>query len=98
MVARMKAVRSTSALGPPRPAVPSAWYAGHGDKASGASFRGQPHSRLARSGLEHSLGKGEVVSSILTGSTTIPKEIKDVGLEHFLFPPGSDANKRRFPH
>jgi hypothetical protein len=65
--------RSTSALGPPRPAVPSALSLGHRDKASGASSADSRTSpRLARSGLEHPLGKGEVVSSILTGSTRIP--------------------------
>jgi hypothetical protein len=73
VVARTRAARSTSALGGPRPAVPGVWRLGHGDKASGApSADSRTSPRLARSGLEHSLGKGEVVSSILTGSTRNP--------------------------
>ena len=35
-----------------------------------------PARRCRSSVVEHSLGKGEVVSSILTGSTTYPSDIK----------------------
>lgn len=47
--------------------------------------------------VETPFGKGEVVSSILTGSTMNPKEIKSVPLKHFLVPPRLRREQIAFP-
>src|SRR5262249_10749342 len=55
-------------------------------------------SGVAASGAEHPLDKGEVVSSILTGSTTKPFQNEAFVAEHSPLPRVSHANKPCFPH
>jgi hypothetical protein len=47
--------------------------------------------------VERSLGKGEVVSSILTGSTTFHSQFERLRGEHSPFPRVSSANEMRIP-
>src|SRR5262249_34528310 len=54
--------------------------------------------RCRSSVVEHPLGKGEVVSSILTGSTTKPFQNGAFVAEHSPLPRVSHANKPCFPH
>src|SRR6516162_9235928 len=50
-----------------------------------------------RSVVEHSLGKGEVVSSILTGSTRKTKQIKHFCAGALPFPPALNRERNLFP-
>src|SRR5262245_40042974 len=57
-----------------------------------------PARRCRSSVVEHPLGKGEVVSSILTGSTTKPFQNRAFVGEHSPLPRVSHANKPCFPY
>ena len=50
------------------------------------AFGGDAPRCCSSSVVEHSLGKGEVESSILSCSTIFPFNIKSMGTEHSLFP------------
>ena len=54
----------------------------------------KPARRCRSSVVEHSLGKGEVVSSILTGSTRKAHEIRAFSIPHFQFATFRYATKR----
>jgi hypothetical protein len=56
-----------------------------------------PLPELSPGQLEHSLGKREVVSSILTGSTINFQQIETFWCKHPLVPRSSTANKACFP-
>src|SRR5262249_32881440 len=56
-----------------------------------------PARRCRSSVVEHPLGKGEVVSSILTGSTRKAQQITASLHQHSLLPPDSHVNKACFP-
>ena len=47
--------------------------------------------------VEHSLGKGEVVSSILTGSTRKAQQIKSISEGALPFPPVLEREQSVFP-
>jgi hypothetical protein len=53
--------------------------------------------RCRSSVVEHSLGKGEVVSSILTGSTTKAQQIKSFSERALPFPPVLEREQSVFP-
>ena len=53
--------------------------------------------RCRSSVVEHSLGKGEVVSSILTGSTRKTKQIKHFCAGALPFPPALNRERNLFP-
>jgi hypothetical protein len=66
-------------------------------RATASISRPRSGARCRSSVVEHSLGKGEVVSSILTGSTTKTKQTKDFLARPLPFPLALEREQSAFP-